>query len=59
VGEPYGLCLKKGNDALTQKIEEAIDAMMADGKMAEIATKHFGYDNTAGVRPASTETVAK
>ncbi len=50
VGEPMGLCLKKGNDALTQKIEEAIDAMMADGTMAGIATKHFGYDTTAGVR---------
>lgn len=55
VGEPMGLCLKKGNDALTQKIEEAIDAMMADGKMAEIATKHFGYDTTAGVRPVPAE----
>ena len=48
--EPMGLCLKKGNDALTQKIEEAVDAMYADGKMAEIAVKYFGYDTTAGVR---------
>ncbi len=48
--EPMGLCLKKGNDALTQAIEEVIDAMYADGKMAEIAVKHFGYDTTAGVR---------
>ena len=48
--EPMGLCLKKGNDALTQAIEEAIDAMYADGKMAEIAIKHFGYDTTENVR---------
>ncbi len=48
--EPMGLCLKKGNDALTQKIEETIDTMYADGKMAEIAVKYFGYDTTVGVR---------
>ncbi len=48
--EPMGLCLKKGNDALTQAIEAAIDAMYEDGKMTEIAVKHFGYDTTAGVR---------
>lgn len=48
--EPMGLCLKKGNDKLTQAIEEAIDAMYADGKMAEIAIKHFGYDATENVR---------
>ena len=49
-GEPMGLCLKKGNDALTQAIETTIDSMLADGKMAEIAVKYFGYDTTAGVR---------
>ncbi len=48
--EPMGLCLKKGNDALTQAIEETIDAMYAEGKMTEIAMKHFGIDTTAGVR---------
>ncbi len=48
--EPMGLCLKKGNDQLTQKIEETIDAMYADGKMTEIAMKYFGMDTTAGVR---------
>jgi polar amino acid transport system substrate-binding protein len=48
--EPMGLCLKKGNDALTQKIEETIDTMYADGKMTEIAMKYFGMDTTAGVR---------
>lgn len=49
-GEPMGLCLKKGNDALTQAIESALDTMFADGTMAKIATKYFGYDTTAGVR---------
>ncbi len=48
--EPMGICLKKGNDGLTQAIETAIDEMYADGTMSEIATKYFGYDTTEGVR---------
>ncbi len=48
--EPLGICLKKGNDALTQAVEDAIDSMYADGTMSEIAIKFFGYDTTAGVR---------
>ncbi|MFV0352699.1 MAG: substrate-binding periplasmic protein [Oscillospiraceae bacterium] len=48
--EPMGLCLKKGNDALTEAIETAIDEMYADGTMEEIATKYFGSDITEGVR---------
>ncbi len=48
--EPMGICLKKGNDQLTQAVEEAIDSMYADGTMAAIAIKFFGYDTTAGVR---------
>ncbi len=48
--EPMGICLKKGNDALTAAIEETIDAMYADGTMTAIATTHFGFDTTAGVR---------
>jgi polar amino acid transport system substrate-binding protein len=48
--EPMTICLKKGNDALTQKVEEAVDALYENGKMAEIATKYFGYDVTEGVR---------
>lgn len=48
--EPMGLCLKKGNDALTAKIEEAVDAMYADGTMKTIAMHYFGMDTTAGVR---------
>jgi ABC-type amino acid transport substrate-binding protein len=47
---PWAICLKKGNDQLTQAIEDAIDAMYADGTMAAIAVKYFGYDTTAGVR---------
>jgi len=48
--EPIGICLKKGNDALTEKIDEALDALYADGTLGEIAVKHFGTDLTAGLR---------
>ncbi|MFA9377490.1 MAG: substrate-binding periplasmic protein [Lachnotalea sp.] len=48
--EPMAICLKKGNDNLTQEIETAIDTLYANGKMTEIATKYFGYDVTEGVR---------
>ena len=48
--EPIGICLKKGNDALTEKIDEAIDELYADGTMATIAEKYFGTDLTEGVR---------
>ncbi len=48
--EPLGICLKKGNDELTQAVEDAIDAMYADGTMSQIAIKYFGFDTTAGVR---------
>ncbi|OYP39335.1 hypothetical protein CG709_05435, partial [Lachnotalea glycerini] len=48
--EPMAICLKKGNDALTEKIEKAVDTLYENGKMAEIATKYFGYDITEDVR---------
>lgn len=48
--EPIGFCVKKGNDGLTAKLEEAIDALYADGTMATIAEKYFGTDLTAGLR---------
>lgn len=48
--EPMAVALKKGNDELTAKIEEAIDSLYESGKMAEIAKKHFGTDITEGIR---------
>ena len=48
--EEYAICLKKGNDGLTEKIEEALDALYEDGTLASIAEKHFGTDLTAGLR---------
>lgn len=49
-GEPMGICLKKGNDALTTAIENAIDEMYEDGTMAAIAVEHLGSDITEGLR---------
>lgn len=48
--EPIGFCVKKGNDELSAKLEEAIDALYADGTLASIAEKYFGTDLTAGLR---------
>ncbi len=48
--EPLGIVLKKGNDELGAKIEEALDAISADGTMTEIAMKYFGDDITDGLR---------
>ena len=48
--EPIGVCLKKGNDELTAKIEEALDALSKDGTLEKIAIKYFGTDLTKGLR---------
>jgi polar amino acid transport system substrate-binding protein len=48
--EPVGFCAKKGNDALTDKLEEALDALYADGTLGELAVKYFGTDLSAGLR---------
>lgn len=48
--EPIGICLKKGNDGLTQAIDDALDALSADGTLGTIAEKYFDTDLTAGLR---------
>ena len=48
--EPMGICLKKGNDQLTEKIEVIIDDMYEDGTMKTISEKYFGAGNSVGVR---------
>ena len=44
--EFYGIGFRKGDNALTLKVQETIDAMIADGKFAEISNKWFGKDVT-------------
>ena len=50
IGEPLGICMQKTSTDLAAAVEAAIDTMFFDGSMAEIATKHFGEDFTAGLR---------
>lgn len=54
-GEPMGICLKKGNTGMLELVESAIDMLYYNGKMGEIATKHFGSDVTEGVRTVTEE----
>ena len=45
--EPICMCFKKGNDALKDAMEAALDELKEDGTLGEIATKYFGSDITA------------
>jgi len=40
--ELIGICLKKGNDMLTEMINKAFDELSADGTYAEISRRYFG-----------------
>lgn len=42
--EQYAVGVKKGNDALLEKLQTALDQMNEDGTAAEISTKWFGED---------------
>jgi len=45
-GEEYGIGFRKGDQALRDKIQETLEAMAKDGKLAEISEKWFGKDIT-------------
>lgn len=42
--ELYGVGIKKGNTELLTQVQDALDAMIADGTAATISTKWFGED---------------
>lgn len=42
--EEYGVGVKKGNDALLQQLQKALDDMNKDGSAAKISQKWFGED---------------
>lgn len=42
--EEYGIGVKKGNEALLQKLQKALDDMNQDGTSAKISQKWFGED---------------
>jgi polar amino acid transport system substrate-binding protein len=44
--EEYGVGFLKGNTALRDKVQNVMDQMAKDGKMAEISKKWFGTDVT-------------
>ena len=47
LGEPddfFGVCFKKGNDALTQAVDKALDELFADGTMLAISQAVFKTD---------------
>jgi len=48
--EVFGICMKKGNDALTEAINEALDALFEDGTMLRISNEIFGMDLVSAVR---------
>ena len=44
VSELYGIGFLKGNEELRDKVQGAMDEIIADGTFAEISNKYFGYD---------------
>ena len=48
--EQFGICMKKGNDALTEAINQALDELFADGTMLKISNDIFGMDLVTSAR---------
>ena len=44
--EEYGVGFAKGNEALRDQVQSALEEMAKDGTLAEISTKWFGEDIT-------------
>ncbi|MDR2470496.1 MAG: transporter substrate-binding domain-containing protein [Treponema sp.] len=49
-GEELGVCINKNNTALSKAVEEALDALFADGTVQGISQKIFGKDLVSSVR---------
>ncbi|MDR1655205.1 MAG: ABC transporter substrate-binding protein [Treponema sp.] len=48
--EVLAICLKKGNDALTDALNKALDELYADGALKKISQTVFGTDVVSSVR---------
>jgi polar amino acid transport system substrate-binding protein len=48
--EVFGVCLKKGNDALTEALDTALDALFADGSILKISQDIFKMDLVSAAR---------
>ncbi|WP_461245998.1 ABC transporter substrate-binding protein [Treponema sp. R6D11] len=49
-GELIGICIKKGNDALTAAIDNALDELFKDGTIRKISLKIFNRDLVSQAR---------
>lgn len=47
--EPIGVCFKKGNTALRDKVQKAIDELKAEGTLKTLSEKWFGEDITSNI----------
>lgn len=53
LGEPdefFGICIKRGNNALTDAINKALDELFAEGTMRRISMNNLNVDMVSGVR---------
>jgi polar amino acid transport system substrate-binding protein len=48
--EKFGVCLKKGNTELAAAIDQALDALFADGTLLKISEDIFGIDMVSAAR---------
>ena len=48
--EKFGICLKKGNAALTSALDKALDELFADGTMLKISQSIFARDLVSTAR---------
>ena len=48
--EVFGICIRKGNDALTQAIDGVLEGMFADGTMLRLSYDTFGMDMVTQAR---------
>jgi polar amino acid transport system substrate-binding protein len=48
--EVFGICLKKGNDALTEALDKTLDELFADGTMLKISRETFNMDLVSNVK---------
>ena len=48
--EKFGICMKKGNNALTADINKALDELWADGSLLKISMDTFGMDLVTSAR---------